>query len=128
MKRLLVTGSRHFNDGFSARDALRTAWMDLSAKEFGEEVVLVHGGAPGADTLAHNIWTQHGGPHIEVHPADWEQYGKAAGPIRNQEMVALGADLCLAFFDEHPNRGTHHCVSLAEAAGIPVRRIQKEGT
>lgn len=53
----------------------------------------------------------------------WTKYGRAAGPIRNKEMVRLGADLCLAFPD-HPkgqgSRGTWGCIDLAHQAGIPI--------
>jgi len=59
----------------------------------------------------------------EVHRADWKKYGRAAGPIRNKQMVELGADLCLAFPDHpkgHGSRGTWNCVKLAQQAGIPV--------
>ena len=57
----------------------------------------------------------------EVHPADWEAFGKKAGVLRNVKMAALGADLCIAFL--HPtaaNRGTRHMIDVAEKHGIPV--------
>ena len=54
------------------------------------------------------------------HPADWDKHGKAAGMIRNREMVALGADICLAFpIGRSP--GTRACIREAQRAGIPVR-------
>lgn len=75
----------------------------------------------GADTIAGYVWTEFGG-EVEVHDADWERYGKAAGNIRNQEMVELGAYLCLAF-PMKQSTGTFDCIRRAENAGIPVQTI-----
>jgi hypothetical protein len=56
----------------------------------------------------------------EPHPADWAQHGKAAGMIRNREMVALGADVVLAFpLGRSP--GTRGCIRTAEEAGLTVK-------
>ncbi|BBX09437.1 hypothetical protein MAIC_42400 [Mycolicibacterium aichiense] len=56
----------------------------------------------------------------EWHPADWDQYGKAAGHIRNNHMVSLGADLCLPF-PLGESRGTRGCMLAAQKAGIPMK-------
>jgi hypothetical protein len=56
----------------------------------------------------------------EIFPADWERYGKRAGPIRNAEMVKAGADVVLAF-PLPGGRGTQHTIRLAREAGIPVK-------
>ena len=50
--------------------------------------------------------------------------GSAAGPKRNEAMVADGADRCAAWFEPPPalNRGTANCVKLARRAGIEVVR------
>jgi hypothetical protein len=57
----------------------------------------------------------------ERHPADWDRYGDAAGPRRNQEMIDLGSAFVVAF---HPfiknSRGTRDCARRAIAAGIKV--------
>lgn len=77
----------------------------------------------GADTDAARYGQRLFNLQAEVHRADWKKYGRAAGPIRNKQMVELGADLCLAFPD-HPkgegSRGTWNCVDLAQQARIPV--------
>ncbi len=62
------------------------------------------------------------GATVEVHPADWERHGKAAGVIRNRVMVDKGADLCLAFI-RNQSRGASHCAGLAEDSGIATRRF-----
>lgn len=115
MKRLLITGSRNWRDRQTIRDALAQAWRDLRPGP----IVLVHGAARGADTIAADIWTR-GGLPVEAHPADWNRDGLRAGPIRNQAMIDLGAHLCLAF-PLGESKGTRHCISRARIAGIPVR-------
>jgi hypothetical protein len=118
--RILITGSRNWTD----RDAILNALVQ-AVTEFGNarDLTLVHGACPtGADQIAHELWTGHLSRfnHVERHPADWQQFGRGAGPKRNQEMVDLGADICLAFMNPG-SRGTADCVRRAEKAGIPVR-------
>jgi hypothetical protein len=115
--RVLVTGSRAWSDADMVREALKTtaAFTDPN-----KALTLIHGGAPGLDTMAAeiaaaNFW------YIESYPAHFQLYGRAAGPKRNQEMVASGADICLAFplvLDSWS--GTMHCMITADRAGIPV--------
>lgn len=118
MKRILVTGSRDWTDGEAIYAAL------AEARETWGPSVLVSGACPtGADQIAESWWTRLAWGPVERHPADWKQYGKAAGPIRNKEMVDLGADVCLAFIGPG-SRGAAGCAKLAEEAGIPVRRFE----
>lgn len=124
--RVLVTGSRTWTDGAVIRRALVDAWVASSGRPF----VLVHGHCPtGADAAADDWGTQMASVHdettVERHPAKWLKpdgvsYDRAAGFRRNAEMVAAGADLCLAFIKAH-SKGATHCLELAEKAGIPSR-------
>ena len=113
--RLLVTGSRHWRNVPVVESELG-AWWDEVGRD--RDAVLVHGSAAGLDSIAATVWQQWGLP-VEPHPANWRRYGRAAGPNRNQEMVDLGADVCLAF-PLGESRGTRDCMRRASEAGIPV--------
>lgn len=125
-KRLLVTGSRHWSNEPAARSALVDALSVLDVPA--TQVVLVHGAAPGLDTIASDLASELG-MQVESHPAQWETHGRAAGPIRNAEMVAAGADVCLAFPLGGPSgsRGTYNCLRQAHAAGIPTFLVDEGG-
>ena len=112
--RVLITGSRHWTD----EQAIEAALLSATANRPGKSITVVHGGASGADRLAGRL-ADEWGMNVEVHPAEWDKHGKAAGPIRNQKMVDLGADVCLAF-PMRGSRGTKHCMEAAHRAGIPV--------
>lgn len=119
--RVLVTGSRDWANAWQLEFQLRIA----CAKYLPSAIVIVHGDCPsGADRLAAEWATRHG-LTAEPHPADWRPGGvfdRAAGFKRNAEMVALGADVCLAFI-RNGSKGATHTADLAEKAGIPVRRF-----
>lgn len=85
--RVIVTGSRHWTD----RKAIRGELEKLPS-----DAIVVHGGAKGADSIAGEVAAELG-LQVEVFPANWREFAKSAGPIRNQEMLDKGADLVLAF-------------------------------
>lgn len=111
-----MTGSRNWPSARSVEVAIE-AYLDDAGSY---DVVIVHGGCPtGADAFA-DAYARRMGWRVSVYQADWAKYGRAAGPIRNQEMVDDGAAVCLAF--PMPNsRGTVDCIKRAEWAGIPMR-------
>lgn len=120
--RVLVTGSRDWADKEHVAEALIEAWEQALEGEF---PTLVSGACPtGADAIAEALAEEWGWP-VERHPADWARHGKAAGPLRNREMVERGADVCLAF-PLGVSRGTRGCMALAKAAGIEVRNYGED--
>lgn len=130
--RVLVTGSRGWTNREAINDALFQAYRDLGWPT--RVPLLISGRCPmGADRLAETVAASNGLP-VELHPADWYRHDdecppshrgqrvcKRAGMRRNAEMVAAGADLCLAFI-AGASPGASHTAALAEKAGIPTRR------
>jgi len=132
-RRILVTGSRDWDDRLAVyRELARVCdefGLNYEPDDWGNTmpdptmVTVVHGHCPtGADYWA-DEWCTGLFFEAERHPADWEKHGKRAGFLRNAEMVALGADICLAFIKNGSN-GARHTAGLAEMAGIPTRRFE----
>lgn len=110
--RVLVCGSRHFND----RKLLDETLDGI------EITTIIEGEARGADTLARQ-YAEGRGLDVLPFPALWNEHGRAAGPIRNKQMLVEGKpDLVVAF--RGPNsRGTQNMINQAEKAGIETRII-----
>lgn len=59
---------------------------------------LIHGGAPGADSMADRYCDDHPGIVSTVISADWKRHGRKAGPIRNQRLLdECKPELVIAF-------------------------------
>jgi hypothetical protein len=108
VRRIGVTGGREFEGAASVCHAF-TTYVHL-------DDLIVEGGARGADAIC-RAEAQLRGVKVETHSADWKRHGKAAGFIRNQEMVDSGLDLLIAF---PGGKGTADMVRRAENAGITV--------
>lgn len=120
MKRILITGSRDWRSAETIQRAIWD-WVSTECAE-PEELIVVHGDASrGADRMAREYARSQSWLTEEAHPAAWDLHGRAAGFIRNQAMVDLGADVCLAFI-HNSSKGASHTAKQAERAGIHVLR------
>lgn len=78
---------------------------------------ILSGGAAGVDTNAKRYAMEHLIPFTE-YPAQWDKFGRAAGPIRNTEM-ALHADALIAIWDGE-SKGTGSMIRIAHQHGLRV--------
>ena len=116
MKRLLITGAKRFEDKHAIYCALTQAQRLLDTPS--PEIILVHGGSRGAEELAAMIG-HHMMMPIEAHQTNFTTHRNTASVVRNREMVARGADLCIGF----PLKNAHEtwdCLHQAAQAGIPT--------
>lgn len=116
--RVLVCGGRDYAD----REYL-DRYLRLLDRVKGPIKLIISGEARGADTLAKE-WALGCGCPYQGFPADWAKHGRAAGPIRNQQMLDEGKpDFVVAFAG---GRGTADMIKRAERAGIRAWRATGE--
>lgn len=122
MKRVLVTGSRDLLDWSVVYKVLN----DIKAK-LGRFQLVVGDCPTGADKFARE-WASKQGWQPEVHEADWDTHGKAAGPLRNRQMARSKVNYCLGFpHPVKPSVGTIGCMTEAKKAKVTTYRIDSEG-
>lgn len=117
MPTLIITGSRNLTD----KDLLFTT-LDAAhaAHNF---TLLVEGGANGADALACQ-WARSRGIPVKTYPADWNLYGRKAGPMRNIAMLEAHKDARVYAFPMGESKGTRHCIAAAQKRGMHVWLIE----
>jgi hypothetical protein len=118
--RLIVAGSRSFTD----YDLLQRKLDHLTSKLNKSKLVLIHGAAKGADTLA-DRWAEERGVRRLVFLPNYTQ-GKRAPHIRNQEMVEFAAEqngALIAFWDGK-SRGTASILHKARKQNLTIRIVK----
>ena len=119
MLKVVVAGPRDYENEDLVRNILN-AVLSLYSDE--DEIEIVEGGAKGVDRIAKNyaLSQQSSKISLKEFPADWNQYGKRAGPLRNQEMAKYG-DVLIAFrYKDNPSRGTENMIKTAMEEGLDV--------
>jgi len=122
--KILICGGRDC-DPLQVRDYLnnniKKIFSDLSLGYY--DITIIQGGARGADHGAKLFADQHT-YHMMEFPADWKKHGKAAGPIRNRQMIVEGnPDLIIAF---PGGSGTMNMVKQGRDNNILVYEIPKK--
>lgn len=116
MSTILVCGGRDYADREFAFATLDRIHQEQRVTR------VIHGGATGADSLG-LAWAHARRVAVDSYPAQWNAHGKAAGPLRNQQMLEQGRpDLVVAF---PGGAGTADMVRRATAAGVRVLQIMR---
>ena len=118
---LLVAGSRDFNNYTEMCNVLN--FLLKKQVEQNNKIVIVSGGARGADSLAEKYADEHNyEKHIIL--ADWNKHGRSAGYRRNEEMHNFISNKekrgCVCFWDMKSS-GTKHNFGLAKQNNTPIR-------
>lgn len=117
---VIVAGSRSFSDR-----SLMYKKLDYYIQNQ-DKVLIVHGGANGADKCA-AIYAKDRNIETKVFLPDWEKHGKKAGILRNIEMFEYASQFqnrgCVVFWDGKSN-GTKNDIELSEKYNVPLRIVK----
>lgn len=113
MTRILVCGSRYWTDDNTIRKIL---------KKYPTSTTIIHGGCRGVDNIAGRI-ARELGMKVDVFPAQWNKYGRSAGPKRNEKMLKEGKpDLVLVFHEDIANsKGSWDMLNRVIKTGVPYK-------
>ena len=119
--RIWIAGSRNIAD-YQTIDVILTREIPLmwAHLNLNESPLILHGNARGVDKVA-GIWAYARDMDVKTYPANWEKYGKAAGPIRNKTM-AMAADAAILIWDG-VSKGTQNSRDLCILHNIPYTMI-----
>lgn len=116
MHKILICGDRKWSD----KDKIKAELAQYDPAD----TIVISGGAQGADTLAAIVAFELGFRFKEF-PAEWARYGKAAGPIRNQQMLDEHPEFVLAFHSNiSESKGTADMIARARRKGTPVKLVK----
>ena len=114
MYKIIIAGTRTFNDYNLLESKLD---FYLSKKS---DIEIVSGTCYGKDLLGEQYAIKHNLP-VKRFPADWNKYGRSAGPIRNAQMADY-ADACIVFWDGK-SKGTKSMINLAKQKDLATRIV-----
>ena len=119
--RIIIAGSRNFCD----YNLLATSVKEYLDTLDNSNIVIISGTARGADQLGERFANEYG-IQTKRFPANWNEYGKSAGPIRNRQMAEYAAEghgVLFAFWDGK-SRGTKNMIDLAKRYKLELHVIR----
>lgn len=114
-KRVVIAGCRDYNNYNEAKEYIDYCLSEIRKEN---EIIIVSGCASGADAIGER-YAKEKGFKVEKHPANWNKYGKSAGPIRNKQMAEV-SDYVICFWDQK-SRGTKSMITYAKECGKEVK-------
>lgn len=115
--KIVIGGCRYYNN-YTAFTKIVDICLSKIKNE--KEIVILSGHCSGVDKMAER-YAEENRYKLEVYPAQWEKYGKSAGPKRNEIMVK-NSNAVIAFWD-YKSRGTKNLITLSKKYSKPIRII-----
>lgn len=127
--RIIIAGGRDFNNYNLLHDSVEDIINNKLSEKYTDvdRICIISGTARGADTLGEQYASENN-LTLYKFPADWNQYGKRAGFIRNTEMANFAIKdenygALIAFWDGY-SKGTRHMIDIATTRGLDINIIK----
>ena len=118
--RCIIAGCRDFSDYVLLRDTANKIFRNRDTSN----LIIISGCCSGADHLGELFAVKNNLACVKFQ-ADWNTYGKAAGPIRNKQMAEFASQqtgMLIAFWDGK-SRGTGSMIRLAKEYGLEIHIV-----
>jgi len=115
IKRILIAGCRNFENYELAKKYIDFCISDIKKKH---KLIFISGGCRGTDLLGER-YARENGYALEIYPANWDKYGRSAGPRRNRQMAEI-CDYVICFWDGQ-SRGTKSMIDYAKKLNKPIK-------
>ena len=118
--KLIIAGGRDFND-YRLLEKSVNEYRYKNTDNLDTDIQIISGGANGADRLGER-YAEENNLALKIFSADWNKWGKSAGPRRNTEMAEY-ADTLMAFYDGK-SKGTSNMILTAKIKNLKVHIIK----
>ena len=115
IKRVVIAGCRDYSNYEEAKPYIDFCLSNIRKKN---NIIILSGHANGADLIGER-YAKENGFKVEIYPANWNKYGRSAGPIRNRQMAEV-CDYVICFWDGK-SRGTKSMIEYAKKLNKPIR-------
>ncbi len=115
VKRVVIAGCRNYTNYEEAKSFIDKCLLNIRKDN---SIIILSGGASGADALGEKYAAENGFV-VERYPAQWNKYGKSAGPRRNKQ-TAEACDFVICFWDGK-SRGTKSMIEYTKLYNKPLR-------
>ncbi len=117
-KRIVIAGCRDYNNYQEAKKHIDYYLKNIRKEN---DIIIVSGCASGADAIGER-YAEENRFKVEKYPAEWEKYGRSAGPRRNKQMAEVGD--CVICFWNGKSKGTKSMIEYAKKYNKPIRIIK----
>lgn len=121
--RIIIAGSRDFDDYGILKEETDAFIHHLAVTErltVDDEIIIVSGGARGADKLGER-YARERGYHCEIYVPNWS-IGKQAGILRNIDMAKV-SNACIVF-NLNDSKGSRHMADYAMKQGLITNEVK----